>query len=76
MRSFAMCAAILLCSSVALAETPAEEVAKRLETITSKSARAKLDVPKFANDYPRQRGTCFLIESHDCMDRGRLLILD
>jgi hypothetical protein len=48
MRSFAMCACLLLASSVAVAETPAEEVAKRLETITSKSARAKLDVPRFA----------------------------
>jgi len=48
MRSFAMCACVLLASSVAAAETPAEEVAKRLETITSKSSRAKLDVPKFA----------------------------
>lgn len=43
-----MCAAVLLASSVSFAETPAEEVAKRLETITSRSNRAKLDVPRFA----------------------------
>lgn len=43
-----MCALLLFASSVASAETPAEEVAKRLETITGKSNRAKLDTPKFA----------------------------
>lgn len=48
MRFPAMWALLLLGSSVARAETPAEEVAKRLETITSKSTRARLDVPRLA----------------------------
>ncbi len=48
MRFPAMCAVLLLASSVAHAETPAEEVAKRLETITSKSTRARMEVPKLA----------------------------
>lgn len=48
MRFSAMCAFLLLASSAARAETPAEEVAKRLETITSTSARPRLDLPKLA----------------------------
>jgi hypothetical protein len=43
----ALCVAVVCGSGVALADAPAE-VAARLETITSRSARARSDVPKFA----------------------------
>jgi hypothetical protein len=43
----ALCVGVVCSSAVALADAP-EEVSARLETITSRSARAKTDIPRFA----------------------------
>ncbi|MBL0216221.1 MAG: nuclear transport factor 2 family protein [Myxococcales bacterium] len=47
MRLLHVCAFLALGSAVAAAD-PTEDVAKRLETLTSKSTRARADVPRFA----------------------------
>ncbi len=47
MRLLSVCAYLALTSTVAAAD-PTEDVAKRLETLTSKSTRARADVPRFA----------------------------